>query len=143
MFPALSTVTSCGESNLAALPTSIVNHPVNADRRWLRRAQGIDLALRLIITVVPEFDVGTLAHGVAKPPADKQWTPDEMSKDPEAYLRWADAKIEYTGSPAPVAQKLPRTMTFYTHRWPAADEVCRDPSLSPATILLIAAARSV
>ena len=31
---------------------------------------------------------------LAKPPADKQWTPDEMSKDPEGYLRWAAGKID-------------------------------------------------
>jgi len=29
-----------------------------------------------------------------KPPADKQWTPEEMAKDPEGYLRWAAGKIE-------------------------------------------------
>jgi hypothetical protein len=27
-------------------------------------------------------------------PADKVWTPEEMAKDPEGYLRWADKKVQ-------------------------------------------------
>jgi hypothetical protein len=29
-----------------------------------------------------------------KPPADRVWTPEEMAKDPEGYLVWADAKVQ-------------------------------------------------
>jgi hypothetical protein len=30
----------------------------------------------------------------ATPPAEKTWGPDEMAKDPEGYLAWADKKIQ-------------------------------------------------
>jgi hypothetical protein len=26
-------------------------------------------------------------------PADKEWTPDEIAKDPESYMKWADAQV--------------------------------------------------
>ncbi len=53
-------------------------------------------------------------------------TPEGYAND---HTDWVDAKIEYAGSPAPVAQKLPRTMTFYTHHWPPANQVFHPASL--------------
>jgi hypothetical protein len=53
-------------------------------------------------------------------------TPDGYGWD---HTDWVDAKIEYTGSPAPVAQKLPRTLTYYEHHWPSADQVFHPASL--------------
>ena len=57
-------------------------------------------------------------------------TPDGYSND---HTDWVDAKIEYAGSPAPAAQKLPRNLTFYTHHWPSADQVFAPASLPAPT----------
>ncbi|MEI7902559.1 MAG: NPCBM/NEW2 domain-containing protein, partial [bacterium] len=50
-------------------------------------------------------------------------TPDGYGND---HADWADARIDYQGDKAPTTKPVPRaaeTVSAYTHRWPAADQV--------------------
>src|SRR4051812_29402688 len=48
--------------DLAALPTSIVDNPINADRRRLGRARRIDRRRRLIVGIVTELNMTDLVR---------------------------------------------------------------------------------